>query len=492
MFKKVLIANRGEIAVRVVRACRDLGIVAATVYEPGDEGALHVRLAEEAYPIEAVDGYHAVDAMVAIAANCGADAIHPGYGFISESLEFVRACEAAGVVMVGPGSGCLEQVRTKIDAIARAHAAGFATTSPSSRSFTPEEADAIAAEAAAIGYPLVVKAYAGGRGRGTHVVREPDQLMAVVRRSSAAAQSVYGTPLVYLEPAVLPSRYIEVPILADNHGGIIHMGERDASIQRNTRNIVAESPAPRLSQAQREAIWEAAIGIARLFNCRGACTVEFVVDGDGNARFTEVKPRLQVEHPVTEMVTRIDVVREQLRIAAGQPLGFTQADVRLSGVGMFFRINAEDPWHGFLPSPGHITRFRTPGGPNVRVDSYAYAGAEVPVRYDSLLAKLTVWGATREECLNRARRSLEEFAISGVATNLGLLRALAGDTEFVEGSYSTEFSRRPLLDTPPAEDGRDLAAVAALAHLSRNRATRPVTPDSFTSGWHRDSRRLPQ
>lgn len=492
MFKKVLIANRGEIAVRVVRACRDLGIAAAAVYEPGDEGALHVRLADEAYLIDSPDGYHAIDAMVAIASACGAEAVHPGYGYVSESLAFVRACEAAGIVVVGPGSACLERVRTKIDAIAAARAAGFRTSSTSSRSFAPDEAAALAEEAAAIGYPLVVKACSGGRGRGTHVVRSPEQLMTVVRRSSAAAHAVYGDPHVYLEPAVLPSRYIEVPTLGDRHGTIIHMGERDASIQRNTRNLVAESPAPGLTLAQREAIWEAAIGIARLFGCQGACTVEFVVDGDGQAKFTEVKPRLQVEHPVTEMVTRIDVVREQLRIAAGLPLGLTQADVRLSGVGMFFRVNAEDPWHDFLPSPGHISHFRVPGGPNVRVDSYAYAGAEVPVRYDSLLAKLTVWGASRDECLNRARRALEEFAIGGVATNLGLLRMLVADAEFAAGSYSTEFSRRRLLDNPPAEDGRDLAAVVALAHLGRSRAARPSTPEPFTTGWHRDSRRLPQ
>lgn len=492
MFKKVLIANRGEIAVRVVRACRDLGIEAAAVFEPGDAGALHVRLANEAHPIDSPRGYHAIDAMVAIARACAADAIHPGYGFVSESLEFARACEAAGIVVVGPGSASLERVRSKIDAIAAVRAAGFLASTTSPRSYTPDEAEALFAAAETIGYPLVVKACSGGRGRGTHVVRDREHLLGVVRRSSAAAQAVYGDPHVYLEPAVLPSRYIEVPILGDRHGAVIHMGERDASIQRNTRNLVAESPAPGLSQGQREAIWAAAIGIARLFGCEGACTVEFVVDSDGQALFTEIKPRLQVEHPVTEMVTRIDVVREQLRIAAGLPLGLTQADVRLSGVGMFCRINAEDPWHGFLPSPGKVTGFRVPGGPNVRVDTYAFAGAEVPVRYDSLLAKLTVWGASRGECLNRARRAIEEFSIDGIATNLSLLRSLVNDEEFVGGIYTTEFSRRRLLDAPPSENSRDLAAVAALAFLCRAQAGRPVTPEPFTSGWHRDSRRLPQ
>jgi acetyl/propionyl-CoA carboxylase alpha subunit len=493
MFKKVLIANRGEIAVRVVRACRDLGIAAVAVYAPGDEGALHVRIADEAHPLDSPGAYRSDAALLAVARACGADAVHPGYGHISESLTFVRACEEAGIAVIGPGSACLERVRNKIAAIDAVRAAGFATTRPSTRAFTPDEQEALLAEADAIGYPLVVKACAGGRGRGTHVVRGREQLVEVAKRSSAAAHAVYGDPHIYLEAAVLPSRYIEVPILGDGEGRVIHMGERDGSIQRNTRNLVAESPAPGLSLAQREAIWSAAIGIGRLFGCKGAATVEFVLDGAGRALFTEVKPRLQVEHPVTEMVTRIDVVREQLRIAAGYGLSFLQSDVRLNGVGMFCRINAEDPWHGFLPSPGRLSVFRQPGGPNVRVDSYAYAGAEVPVYYDSLLAKLTVWGATRDECLGRLRRALAEFAIGGVQTNLSLLRLILEDEAFVAGTYTTEFSRRRLRETPPRDDdARGLAAVAALAYLCRAQAGRPTTPQSFTSGWHRDSRRLPQ
>jgi acetyl/propionyl-CoA carboxylase alpha subunit len=492
MFKKVLIANRGEIAVRVVRACRDLGIVAAAAYEPGDEGALHVRLADEAYPLSSPQGYRSPDEMLEVARACGAEAIHPGYGSLSEHVGFAQACEAAGVTLVGPGSACLEATRNKIAAVERVRQAGYLTTRPSPRSYGPDETDAIVAAAELLGYPLVVKACSGGRGRGTHVARDREQLVAVARRSAEAARAVYGEPAVYLEAAVLPSHYIEVPVLGDHHGQIVHMGERDGSIQRNTRNLIAESPAPGLTQNQREEIWRAAVGIAGLFGCRGLCTVEFVIDSHGRALFTEVKPRLQVEHPATEMVTRIDIVREQLRIAAGQPLGFTQGDVRLSGVGMVCRINAEDPWRGFLPSPGRITAFRAPGGPNVRVDTYGYAGAEVPVRYDTLLAKLAVWGATRAECLSRLRRALDEFAVQGVQTNLGLLRQITADEKFASGTYTTEFSRRRLRDDPPAAEGRDLAAVAALAFLARARAASPSTPPSFTSGWHRDSRRLPQ
>jgi acetyl/propionyl-CoA carboxylase alpha subunit len=314
-----------------------------------------------------------------------------------------------------------------------------------------------------------------------------------VRRSSSAAQVVYGDNRVYLEQAILPSRYLEVPILSDHQGNYIHMGDRDGSIQRNTRKVVEEAPAPGLSQEQREAIWRTALQVARLFGVRGVSTVEFVLDSDGNYLFTEVKPRVQVEHMATEMLTRIDVVREQIYIAAGLPLSYAQEQVRLSGHAMFCRVNAEDPWHDYLPSPGHITGFRLPGGPNVRVDTYVYAGAEVPVRYDSLLAKLVVWGATREECLNRFHRTLQEFQVNGVKTNLGLLRLIVSDAEFVAGTYTTEFSRRPLLDVPPpSENLRDLAAVAALAFIDRAQAAHPVTPGAFTSGWHRDSRRLPQ
>lgn len=493
MFKRVLVANRGEIAVRIVRACRDLGIATVAVYEPGDMGALHVRLADEAHPLTSPEGYRDPEEMLAVARRVGVDAVHPGYGQIAEHVGFAQACEEAGIVVVGPGSAALSQVLNKVGTIERVRAAGIATTRPSSRSFTPGEEGELQAEAETIGYPLVVKACAGGLGRGTRLVWRADQLLEAVRRSSAAAQAVYGNGQIYLESAVMSSHYVEVPILADNYGAIIHMGDRDGSIQRNTRKVIEESPAPSLSREQREAIWRTALQVARIFELRGVATVEFVVDSDGRHSFAEVKPRVQVEHLATEMLTRIDIIREQLRIAAGQPLSYTQEQVRLSGVAILCRVNAEDPWHGYLPSPGRITSFRLPGGPNVRVDTYAYAGAEVPVRYDSLMAKLVVWGATREEALNRIQRALQEFQVGGVQTNLGLLRTLVSDEEFVAGSYTSEFGQRHQRDAPPAGDNlRDLAAVAAVAQLARTQAAHPTTPATFTSGWHRDSRRLPQ
>jgi acetyl-CoA carboxylase biotin carboxylase subunit len=492
MFKRVLVANRGEIAVRIVRACRDLGIEAVAVYEPGDMGALHVRLADEAHPLRGQNAYRDPEEMLAVARRIGVDAVHPGYGIISEHVGFVRACEEAGIVVIGPGSDVLAQTLDKLGTIKRVADAGMPTTRTSTRAFSPDEEKAVLAEAETLGYPLIIKASAGGRGRGTQLVRNADQLIETIQRSTAAAQAVYGDNKIYLEAAVLPSRYIEVPILSDGQGTFIHLGDRDGSIQRNTRKIVAESPAPGISPEQRERILATALKIARLFKIRGMSTVEFVVDGDGQYAFAEIKPRVQVEHLGTEMLTRIDTVREQFRIAAGQSLGYTQDDVQSRGVAILCRVNAEDPWHGYMPSPGHITRLRMPGGPDVRVDTYAYSGAEVPVRYDSLLAKLAVWGATREEALQRIERALQEFQISGVKTNLGLLRKLVSDEEFHAGTYTTEFSQRHLTDAPPDDNPRDLAAVAALAYLSRMRAARPSTPTSFTSGWHRDSRRLPQ
>ena len=492
MFKKLLIANRGEIAVRIARTCRDLGITTVAVYEAGDMGALHVRLADEAFMLTSAQGYRDPDELLAVARRSGVDVIHPGYGLISEDVGFEQACEGAGITPIGPGSGLLAQVRDKIEAIARVRATGILTTRSSLRSFSLEEGAALLAEAEELGYPLVVKSYAGGRGRGTALAHTAHDLLEVVRRSSAQAQAAYRNGQIYLEAAILPSRYIEVPILGDVYGNIIHMGDRDGSIQRNTRKVVTEAPAPSLSSSDREAIWQSAVTIARLFALRGACTIEFVVDSAGRHFFTEVKPRIQVEHLVTEMISRIDVIREQIRIAAGLPLERNQDQVRLDGHAIFCRINAEDPWHGYLPSPGRISSFHLPGGPNVRVDTYAYAGAEVPVRYDSLLAKLVVWGTTREETLHRTQRALQELRIGGIQTNLSLLRLIVAHEEFISGSYTTEFSRVRLMNARPPDDRlRDLAAIAALAFLQHRRTDHPTIPEAYTNGWHRESRRLP-
>jgi acetyl/propionyl-CoA carboxylase alpha subunit len=493
MLNKVLIANRGEIAVRIVRACHDLGIAAVALYDASDRASLHVRQADECVQLHSALGYIDQAEVLRIARDVGAEAIHPGYGFLAESPEFIAACEHAGIAFVGPPSTTVAALQDKIATLDRAQDAGFRVPRHSPAAFDADDMGRIHAEADRMGYPLVVKSYRGGRGRGTRLVRSPARLAEAVRRSQAESQAVFGDQQFYLEQAILPSRYVEVSLLCDAHGGIVHLGEHDASIQRNNHKIVEESPAPYLDADQRRQLWQQAVRVARLFGCQGACTVEFLMDADGKFFFTEIKPRIQVEHPLSEMVTGIDVVREQIRIASGAPLRIKQSDIHSRGWAMHCRINAEDPWNRSLPSPGRLWRFRLPGGPGVRVDTYAYSGCDVPVRYDPLLAKLVVWDVDRDGGLRRARRALEDFAIDGIQTNLPLIQRVLDEEDFVRGEYTTEFCRRPLLAPRASErDLRDLAAAAAIAYTSRNLAFRPTTPERTTSGWHRESRRLPQ
>jgi acetyl/propionyl-CoA carboxylase alpha subunit len=492
MFTKVLIANRGEIALRIARACRDMGIAAVALYDASDRASLHVRLADECVQLRSALGYMDQQEVLRIAREVGAEAIHPGYGFLAERPEFIDACEQAGLAFVGPPSATVAALRDKIAALDRAQAAGFRVPRHSPIAFDELDLARVRAEAERVGYPLVVKSYHGGRGRGTRLVRSPERLAEVVRRTQAESQAVFGDQQFYLEQAVLPSRYVEVSLLCDARGGMVHLGEHDASIQRNNHKIVEESPAPYLDDRQRAQLWRDALTLARLFGCRGACTIEFLMDADGQFYFTEIKPRIQVEHPLSEIVTGVDVVREQIQIAAGAPLRFEQSDIRPRGWAMHCRINAEDPWNRSLPSPGRLRLFRLPGGPGVRVDTYAYSGCEVPVRYDPLLAKLVVWDADREGCLRRTRRALADFAISGVQTNLPLIERILDEADFARGDYTTEFCRRPLLAPHASErDLRDLAVAVAVAYANRNLAFRPTTPEHATSGWHRESRRLP-
>ncbi len=493
MFNKVLIANRGEIAVRIVRACRDMGIGAVALYDSSDRASLHVRLADQCVQLRSALGYMDQQEILRIAREVGAEAIHPGYGFLAEAPEFIDACEQAGIAFVGPPSATVAMLKDKLATLDRAAAVGFRVPRHSPVAFDDGDLGRIHAEADRVGYPLVVKSYLGGRGRGTRLVRSPEHLDEAVRRAQAESQAVFGDRQLYLEHAVLPSRYVEVSLLCDARGGMVHLGEHDASIQRNNHKIVEESPAPYLDAGQRTQLWQSALTLARLFGCRSACTVEFLMDADGQFSFTEIKPRIQVEHPLSELVTGIDVVREQIRIAAGDTLGIKQSDTHPRGWAMQCRINAEDPWNHSLPSPGRLRLFRLPGGPGVRVDTYAYGGCDVPVRYDPLLAKLVVWDEDRASCLRRARRALEDFVVSGVQTNQPLIQRILEDPDFVEGAYTTEFCRRPLLAPRASErDLRDLAVAAALAYASRNLAFHPTTSERVTSGWHRESRRLSQ
>ncbi|NWG21707.1 MAG: ATP-grasp domain-containing protein [Chloroflexi bacterium] len=493
MFQKILIANRGEIAVRVIRTCRDMGIRTVALYDDSDLGSLHVRLADECVRLASGALYRDVATIVQIARDCGADAVHPGYGFLSEHAEFAHACEDAGITFIGPDSATLAAVRNKIGTLENVSAAGFAVPRHSARPYGESETAALMDAAETLGYPLVIKSYSGGRSHGTRLVREPEHLAPLAQHAHSAALTAFGDDRLYIEEAFLPGRYVEVQVLGDRHGALVHLGERDGSIQHNHRKIIEESPAPGLSDAQRDELCGQAVAIARLLGCHSVCTVEFVLDDQGRFVFTEVKARIQVEHPVTEMRTGIDLVREQIRLAAGEPLGRTQDDIILKGCAIQARINAEDPWNHYLPSPGRLRRFRFPGGPNVRVDTYAYGGCDIPVRYDPLLAKIVAWDVDRVACLGRLRRAIADFAISGVQTNLPLIQRILDDPDFAAGTYDSEFTRRQLLNTLASSGNlRDLAVAAALAYARRSADGNGALPERASSGWHRESRRLPQ
>jgi acetyl/propionyl-CoA carboxylase alpha subunit len=491
MFRKLLVANRGEIAVRVIRACRDLGIWTVALYDESDRGSLHVRLADESLMLEPSTSYLDGNQIIELAHRTGAEAVHPGYGFLAEDAAFVRACEEAGIVFVGPPSEVVQAARDKIPAQERARSAGFCTPLHSSISFGPEDQDLIELEAADLGFPLVVKSCSGGRGRAARLVRTADVLPAAVRDARTEAQIVFGDQRLFLEKAILPGNYVEVQVIGDGQGSLIHLGEREGSIQRHNQKLITESPAPSLTPEQRARLHQMALDIARLFQYRNVGTIEFLMDDQGEFYFTEIKARIQVDHPVTELISRVDLVKEQIRIAAGRPLTLRQETVRLEGWAMQGRINAEDPWNHFLPSPGRLRRFRLPGGHGVRVDTYGYSGCDVPVRFDPILAKVVVWGEERAECVRRMRRALQDFAISGVNTNLPYLQAILEDPDFIAGEYTTEFLRRPLLGRPTSHaDLRDLAVAAAIAYLTRHGTGQPVVPQRLQQGWHRSNRQL--
>ncbi|MFN8498983.1 MAG: biotin carboxylase N-terminal domain-containing protein [Anaerolineae bacterium] len=492
MFKKVLIANRGEIALRIIRTCRDMGITTIALYEESDRGSLHVRLADQCHPLTTPGGYTDGEAVLQIAREMGADAIHPGYGFLTERSPFIEACEAAGIAFIGPPARLVADLACKVDVMLTAEKAGFKTPPHSAASYGEGEMDAIRAEAERLGYPVIIKSCMGGRGRGARLVRTRAHLEDAVRYSQTESYTVYGDKRVYLEHALMPAHQIGVPVIGDKQGNIVHLGDREGSIQVGNQKIVEEAPSPSLTVEQREKLRDMGVQIARLFNFENAGTVEFLADEAGEFYFTEIKPRLQIEHPITEMISEVDTVQQQLRIAAGEPLGLSQSDIRLRGWSILCRVSAEDPWNSFLPSPGRLTAYRLPAGPNVRVDTYAYRGCDIPVRYDPLLAMMAVWGANRDEAVRRAQRAMSEFSIAGVQTTVPLLQRILDDPDFISGRYTTAFAHRELTGNLGTDsDRRDLAIAAAIAYLVRNRAGRPVTPSRVRSGWHQDARRLP-
>ncbi len=435
MFSRVLVANRGEIAVRIIRALHELGIGAVAVYSTADRDALHVELADQAVcigPPAAAESYLRIPSVIAAAETSGCDAVHPGYGFLAENPAFVRACEENDLVFVGPPAEVMERMGDKVRAKEEMRAAGVPLV-PGSASARLEELRRAAGD---VGYPILLKAAAGGGGKGMRLVSSEDELESSFTAASAEADAAFGDGTLYLEKAVTPARHVEIQVLCDVQGGILTLGERECSIQRRHQKLVEESPSAALDAAAREEMESAVERACAAIGYRNAGTFEFLLGPDGAFHFIEVNCRLQVEHPVSEVVTGIDIVREQIRIAAGQPLTSTGHAPR-RGHAIEVRVNAEDPARGFAPAPGRVTRFRAPLGPGVRVDTAVREGGEIPPYYDSLIAKLVVWDDSRDAAIERALRALREFEIEGIPTTRELALDVLASPEFRQGDYST-------------------------------------------------------
>ncbi len=446
---KLLIANRGEIALRILRSCRELGIATVAVHSTVDRNALHVQLADEAVCVgEAPSSrsYLNVPNILAAATSRGADAIHPGYGFLAENADFAEKCLDHGITFVGPSPASILAMGDKSTAKATMQQVGVPTI-PGSEGLLRDPAEA-AELADRMGYPVMIKATAGGGGRGMRLVPGPEQLESLFKAAQGEAEAAFGNPGLYMEKFIDRPRHVEVQVLADRHGNVVHLGERDCSIQRRHQKLLEEAPSPGLNDDLRRRMGDAAVSAARNIGYEGAGTVEFLVDRSGAFYFMEMNTRIQVEHPVTEMVTGIDLIAEQLRIAGGEPISMRQEDIHLCGHAIECRINAEDPRHNFRPAPGRITGWLPPGGPGVRVDSHVYTGYEIPPFYDSLIGKLIVWGVDRDHALRRLRRALSECAITGIPTTIDFHLALLDRPEFQRGEVYTKFVEQEMLGSP--------------------------------------------
>ena len=441
---KVLVANRGEIAVRVVRACHAAGFAAVAVHSDADADATWVRMADDSRHIgksPAPKSYLDGGALLSAAQDSGCDLVHPGYGFLSESAEFARSVEQAGLGFVGPPASAIALMGDKASARRAAREADVPVVPGSAPVADVAEAREAAAE---IGYPLLVKASAGGGGRGIRPVRDDDELAEVLPAAQAEARNAFGDGTTYLEKALERTRHVEVQVLADSAGRAIHLFERDCSVQRRRQKLLEEAPAPDLPERTREIVCAASVRLAEHVDYRGAGTVEFLVDPAGDPYFIEMNTRVQVEHPITEMITGVDLVAEQLRVATGQPLSLAQQDVALRGAAVELRINAEDPDNAFAPSPGDVTTFDLPGGPGVRVDTGLVRGARISPFYDSLIAKLVCWGADRAQAFARARQALDEFTVEGVASTVALQRQLTANAQLLRGPVHTRWLEQEL------------------------------------------------
>jgi len=501
MFKKILIANRGEIAVRVLRACHEMGIAAVTVYSDVDRAALHVRKADEAYPLGAAaasESYLNIPKILDVARRSGADAIHPGYGFLSENAKFAQACGDAGVKFIGPTAAAMDAMGSKTRARQAMEKAGVPFVPGTSRGVESfEEAEQVAAR---IGYPVMLKAAAGGGGKGMRLVHAPAQLKSSLEAARSEAQSSFGDDEVYIEKAILNPRHIEMQVLADEHGNTVYLGERECSLQRRHQKVLEEAPSPIVDAEMRRRMGEVAVRVAQAADYTNAGTVEFLVDQLKNFYFLEMNTRLQVEHPVTELVTGLDLVHLQISIAAGEKLPFTQEDVRIRGHAIECRIYAEDPDNNYFPSPGEITLLLEPSGPGIRQDSGMYEGWNVPLDYDPLLAKLIGYGSDREQAISRLRRALSEYFVGGIKTNLSLFRRILGDADFLSAKLDTGFLERMAqragdksVDSRPAEVAAIAAAVfaalGATPGAGNGGGSSGLPADKVTSNWKSASRR---
>ncbi|HBQ96726.1 MAG: acetyl-CoA carboxylase biotin carboxylase subunit [Firmicutes bacterium] len=440
MFKKILVANRGEIAIRVMRAARDLGIKTVAVYSDADKEALHVKYADESFPIGPAPSnlsYLHIPNIINAAVQTGAEAIHPGYGFLSENHHFAAVCQTWGIKFIGPPAEAIEKMGIKAQARQMMNDAGVPVVPGTTG--TVENLDDAKRIAEEIGYPVLVKASYGGGGRGIRVVESAEELQEALERASREAKSAFGQGDMYIEKYLRQPRHIEIQVIADEQGHIVTLGERESSLQRRRQKVLEEAPSVAITSETREKMSQAAIRAARAVNYTSAGTLEFLLDEEGKFYFMEMNTRVQVEHTCTEMITGVDIVKEQIRVAQGLPLSLTQADVALRGWAIECRINAEDPEQQFRPSPGKVTQWREPGGPWVRVDSGADTGYQVQPFYDSLLAKLVTWGRTRDEAIERMRRALSEFKIEGVKTTLELHKQLMEDEDFCAGKIHTNF-----------------------------------------------------
>jgi len=448
VFNKVLIANRGEIAVRIIRACREMGIRTVAVYSQADADSMAVRIADEAVcigPAKAAQSYLCIDRILSVAAICDVDAIHPGYGFLSENAYFAEACRKHGITFIGPTPEAMRAMGDKAVARQTMKKAGVPVT-PGGDGIIADEDSALKL-AHKLRYPVIIKAVAGGGGRGMRIAHNDASLLQGYHAARAEAESAFGNGDLYMEKFLVNPHHIEVQILADNYGNVIHLGERDCSVQRRNQKLIEETPSPALNEKQRAEIGAAAVRAAKAAKYTSAGTIEFLLNDDGEFYFMEMNTRIQVEHPVSEMISGVDLIKEQIRVAAGEKLRFRQKDVKFRGHAIECRINAEDPDHGFAPFPGDIKLFSAPGGPNVRIDSHVYTGYRIPAYYDSLAAKMIVWGEDREQAIACCRRALSEFIIDGIKTTIPFQQKVLSNKSFIDGKYDTGFVENMMQST---------------------------------------------